>query len=114
LIHPRDIVNQILIRGSQFPLNQEKLPGMTGVFQTRWATIIILGEGKVRVNSDGILDCGEWSNNDLEKAIDALKSQGWALVGSVDRRLKGCNPREATDLFFRMSKEGEEKGVMAP
>jgi hypothetical protein len=89
-------------------------PGMTGVFQTRWATIIILGGGKVRVNSDGILDCGEWSKVELEKALDTLKAQGWTLVGSVDRRLKGCSQQEATDLFFRMRKEGEEKGVMAP
>jgi hypothetical protein len=82
---------------------------MTGVYRTRWATIIIMGEGKVRVNSDGILDCGEWSKVELEKAIDALKAQGWTLVGSVDRRLKGECPQEAMDLFFRMKKEGEGK-----
>jgi hypothetical protein len=82
---------------------------MTGVFQTRWATIIILGEGRVRVTSDGILDCGEWSKEELERAIDALKTQGWTLVGSVDRRLKECSHQEAMDLFFRMSKEGEGK-----
>ncbi len=81
---------------------------MTGVFQTRWATIILLGEGKVRVNSDGILDCGEWSKQELEKAIAALKSEGWTLVGSVDRRLKGCSQQEATDLFFRMRMEEKD------
>jgi hypothetical protein len=78
---------------------------MTGVYRTRWATIIILGEGKVRVNSDGILECGEWSKKELETAIDALKDQGWTLVGSVDRRLKGTCPQEAVDLFFRVKEE---------
>ncbi len=78
---------------------------MTGVYTTRWATVIMLGDGQLRVNSDGILDCKDWSKADLETAIDALKSQGWTLVGSVERKLKGCDGREAMDLFFRMKEE---------
>jgi len=81
---------------------------MTGAFTTRWATIIMLESGRLRVNSDGILDCGDWSKVDLENAISALKQQGWSLVGSVDRKVNhGCIGREAMDLFFRMNKEEE-------
>jgi hypothetical protein len=77
---------------------------MTGTFTTRWATVIILGEGRMRIHSDGILDCGEWTGADLKKAIEQLKEQGWTLVGSVDRRV-GSQAVEGMDLFFRANRE---------
>jgi hypothetical protein len=77
---------------------------MTGIFTTRWATVVILGDGRMRINSDGILECGEWSATDLETAIERLKEQGWTLVGSVDRRV-GSQAVEGMDLFFRTVKE---------
>ncbi len=78
---------------------------MTGSYITRWATIIIMGDGKLRVNSDGILDCGDWTREELEQAIDRLREQGWALVGSVDRRV-GKEVVDGMDLYFRMKTAG--------
>jgi hypothetical protein len=79
---------------------------MTGSFITRWATVFILGDGRMRVNSDGILDCGDWTRDDLGQAIERLKEQGWVLVGSVDRRA-GCDAVDGLDLFFRLKKVSE-------
>jgi hypothetical protein len=73
---------------------------MTSGFITRWATVFILGDGMMRVNSDGILNCGDWTRADLEIALARLNEQGWVLVGSVDRRV-GCEAVDGMDLFFR-------------
>ncbi len=82
---------------------------MSNIYTTRWATVILQVDGKLRVNSDGILECRDWSRDELEHAIRTLKEQGWALVGSVDRKVKGSNGRQAMDLFFRLNHNGERK-----
>ncbi len=81
---------------------------MDDLFETRYITVVIFGNGRFRIMSDGLLDCGEKTYSDFEQSLDQLYRNGWELVGSVDHKLRNA-PYQAMDLFFRRAASGDNE-----
>ena len=72
-------------------------------YETRWITVFIVGNGKLRIISDGLVNSGDWTSCELEKQMSLLNQDGWQVVSSIDR--KDCSsPHPAMDLYFRREK----------
>ena len=69
-------------------------------YETRNVTVLIFGDKKVEVKSDGLIVNGEWNCEDFQKSLDRLNEDGWILVGTVDRQY-ACSRYGGMDLFFR-------------
>jgi hypothetical protein len=73
---------------------------MPMLYETHCVSVMFLGRGKIRVNSDGFVTEGIWNCEELNQMLAGLTRQGWTLVSSVDRTPPHVR-LEAMDLFFR-------------
>jgi hypothetical protein len=73
---------------------------MSNHFDTQCVSLVPNGRGGWSLQSDGILDCGDYSELELEEEIERLLLDGWVLVGCVNHKPYQVNPSQR-DLYFR-------------
>jgi hypothetical protein len=76
-------------------------------FDTQCVTLIPNDRGGWFLQSDGILDCRDYSELELEEEIERLLLEGWVLVGNINHRPYQAIPSQR-DLYFRRETMLEE------
>jgi hypothetical protein len=73
---------------------------MPNQFDTRCVTLVPNGRGGWIIHLDGILDCQDYTELELEREIERLLSEGWSLVGNVTHK-SSLGSLYQRDLYFR-------------
>jgi hypothetical protein len=73
-------------------------------YQTKYLSVMFYPGGKVRITSDGWVECGDYSRDETNELLLSLSNEGWVLVGSCDHRCKE-GTLESMDLYFRREVE---------
>jgi hypothetical protein len=69
-------------------------------YQTKYISLLFFSNGQIRINSDGWVQCREYSQTEANELLRQLSNQGWTLVGSFAQK-HSQGVVEAMDLYFR-------------